>query len=89
MHLTSLGAIEKEDRKSVVLRPGPVLEMDPWELTPLSVCPSTRQPRKAEPHSFREKVFRKKPPVCAVCKAAIDGTGVSCRGEASRPRLWL
>ncbi|KAJ1061552.1 hypothetical protein K5549_002587 [Capra hircus] len=70
---------EKEDRKSVVLRPSPVLEMDPWELTPLSVCPSTRQPRKAEPHSFREKVFRKKPPVCAVCKAAIDGTGVSCR----------
>lgn len=88
MRLTSLGAIEK-DRKSAVLRPGPVLEMDPWELTPLSVCPSTRQPRKAEPHSFREKVFRKKPPVCAVCKAAIDGTGVSCRGEASRPRLWL
>ncbi|XP_030794466.1 tensin-2 isoform X2 [Rhinopithecus roxellana] len=37
------------------------------------------QPRKAEPHSFREKVFRKKPPVCAVCKVTIDGTGVSCR----------
>nr|XP_058164154.1 tensin-2 isoform X6 [Dasypus novemcinctus] len=35
--------------------------------------------RKAEPHSFREKVFRKKPPVCAVCKVTIDGTGVSCR----------
>ncbi|XP_067552768.1 tensin-2 isoform X1 [Pseudorca crassidens] len=40
--------------------------------------PSCR-PRKAEPHSFREKVFRKKPPVCAVCKVTIDGTGVSCR----------
>lgn len=40
---------------------------------------ATSRPRKAEPHSFREKVFRKKPPVCAVCKAAIDGTGVSCR----------
>lgn len=39
------------------------------------------QPRKAEPHSFREKVFRKKAPVCAVCKVTIDGTGVSCRGE--------
>ncbi|VFV38677.1 tensin-like c1 domain-containing [Lynx pardinus] len=37
------------------------------------------KPRKAEPHSFREKVFRKKPPVCAVCKVTIDGTGVSCR----------
>ncbi|KAI2565892.1 tensin 2 [Homo sapiens] len=37
------------------------------------------RPRKAEPHSFREKVFRKKPPVCAVCKVTIDGTGVSCR----------
>ncbi|XP_074230916.1 tensin-2 isoform X11 [Camelus bactrianus] len=37
------------------------------------------QPRKAEPHSFREKVFRKKPPVCAVCKVTIDGTGISCR----------
>lgn len=37
------------------------------------------QPRKAEPHSFREKVFRKKAPVCAVCKVTIDGTGVSCR----------
>ncbi|EHH66312.1 hypothetical protein EGM_03283 [Macaca fascicularis] len=36
-------------------------------------------PRKAEPHSFREKVFRKKPPVCAVCKVTVDGTGVSCR----------
>lgn len=39
----------------------------------------TSRPRKAEPHSFREKVFRKKPPVCAVCKVTIDGTGVSCR----------
>uniref|UniRef100_A0A7N9CVR7 Tensin 2 n=1 Tax=Macaca fascicularis TaxID=9541 RepID=A0A7N9CVR7_MACFA len=38
-----------------------------------------QQPRKAEPHSFREKVFRKKPPVCAVCKVTVDGTGVSCR----------
>ncbi|XP_054575028.1 tensin-2 isoform X4 [Eptesicus fuscus] len=37
------------------------------------------QPRKAEPHSFREKVFRKKPPVCAVCKVTVEGTGVSCR----------
>ncbi|KAB1269530.1 Tensin-2 [Camelus dromedarius] len=37
------------------------------------------KPRKAEPHSFREKVFRKKPPVCAVCKVTIDGTGISCR----------
>ncbi|XP_063110881.1 tensin-2 isoform X3 [Cavia porcellus] len=37
------------------------------------------QPKKAEPHSFREKVFRKKAPVCAVCKVTIDGTGVSCR----------
>ncbi|XP_011857217.1 PREDICTED: tensin-like C1 domain-containing phosphatase isoform X1 [Mandrillus leucophaeus] len=37
------------------------------------------KPKKAEPHSFREKVFRKKPPVCAVCKVTIDGTGVSCR----------
>ncbi|XP_006904608.2 tensin-2 isoform X1 [Pteropus alecto] len=37
------------------------------------------KPRKAEPHSFREKVFRKKPPVCAVCKVTIDGTGVSCK----------
>ncbi|XP_058529776.1 tensin-2 isoform X2 [Ochotona princeps] len=37
------------------------------------------QPRKAEPHSFREKVFRKKVPVCAVCKVTVDGTGVSCR----------
>lgn len=36
-------------------------------------------PRKAEPHSFREKGFRKRPPVCAVCKVIIDGTGVSCR----------
>ncbi|XP_011785946.1 PREDICTED: tensin-like C1 domain-containing phosphatase isoform X4 [Colobus angolensis palliatus] len=40
---------------------------------------ATSRPRKAEPHSFREKVFRKKPPVCAVCKVTIDGTGVSCR----------
>ncbi|KAM6215042.1 tensin-2 isoform 2-T2 [Rhynchocyon petersi] len=40
---------------------------------------ATCRPRKAEPHSFREKVFRKKPPVCAVCKVTIDGTGVSCR----------
>ncbi|XP_008836627.1 tensin-2 isoform X1 [Nannospalax galili] len=37
------------------------------------------RPRKTEPHSFREKVFRKKAPVCAVCKVTIDGTGVSCR----------
>ncbi|XP_045143222.1 tensin-2 isoform X3 [Echinops telfairi] len=37
------------------------------------------KPRKVEPHSFREKVFRKKPPVCAVCKVTIDGTGISCR----------
>ncbi|XP_049986546.1 tensin-2 [Alexandromys fortis] len=40
---------------------------------------ATSRPRKAEPHSFREKVFRKKAPVCAVCKVTIDGTGVSCR----------
>ncbi|XP_062971672.1 tensin-2 isoform X6 [Cynocephalus volans] len=40
---------------------------------------ATSRPRKAEPHSFREKVFRKKPPVCAVCKVTIDGPGVSCR----------
>ncbi|XP_021499195.2 tensin-2 isoform X1 [Meriones unguiculatus] len=40
---------------------------------------ATSRPRRAEPHSFREKVFRKKAPVCAVCKVAIDGTGVSCR----------
>ncbi|XP_004692552.1 PREDICTED: tensin-2 [Condylura cristata] len=40
---------------------------------------ATSRPRKAEPHSFREKVFRKKPPACAVCKVTIDGTGVSCR----------
>nr|XP_031318343.1 tensin-2 isoform X10 [Camelus dromedarius] len=40
---------------------------------------ATSRPRKAEPHSFREKVFRKKPPVCAVCKVTIDGTGISCR----------
>uniref|UniRef100_A0A2K6GR55 Tensin-2 n=1 Tax=Propithecus coquereli TaxID=379532 RepID=A0A2K6GR55_PROCO len=40
---------------------------------------ATSRPRKAEPHSFREKAFRKKPPVCAVCKVTIDGTGVSCR----------
>nr|KAF6454117.1 tensin 2 [Molossus molossus] len=40
---------------------------------------ATSRPRKAEPHSFREKVFRKKSPVCAVCKVTIDGTGVSCR----------
>ncbi|XP_011857246.1 PREDICTED: tensin-like C1 domain-containing phosphatase isoform X4 [Mandrillus leucophaeus] len=40
---------------------------------------ATSRPKKAEPHSFREKVFRKKPPVCAVCKVTIDGTGVSCR----------
>uniref|UniRef100_A0A2K6UI23 Tensin-2 n=1 Tax=Saimiri boliviensis boliviensis TaxID=39432 RepID=A0A2K6UI23_SAIBB len=40
---------------------------------------ATSRPRKAEPHSFREKLFRKKPPVCAVCKVTIDGTGVSCR----------
>uniref|UniRef100_A0A8C5K9Y8 Tensin 2 n=1 Tax=Jaculus jaculus TaxID=51337 RepID=A0A8C5K9Y8_JACJA len=40
---------------------------------------ATSRPRKAEPHSFREKVFRKKTPVCAVCKVTIDGTGVSCR----------
>ncbi|XP_044770768.1 tensin-2 isoform X3 [Neomonachus schauinslandi] len=40
---------------------------------------ASSRPRKAEPHSFREKVFRKKPPVCAVCKVTIDGTGVSCR----------
>lgn len=43
--------------------------------------PPDPQPKKAEPHSFREKVFRKKAPVCAVCKVTIDGTGVSCRGE--------
>ncbi|XP_054981618.1 tensin-2 isoform X4 [Sorex araneus] len=45
-------------------------------------CPAPArppQPRKAEPHSFREKGFRKRPPVCAVCKVIIDGTGVSCR----------
>uniref|UniRef100_A0A8C9QM71 Tensin 2 n=1 Tax=Spermophilus dauricus TaxID=99837 RepID=A0A8C9QM71_SPEDA len=46
---------------------------------------ATSRPRKAEPHSFREKVFRKKAPVCAVCKVTIDGTGVSCRGEALCP----
>uniref|UniRef100_A0A452TYC9 Tensin 2 n=1 Tax=Ursus maritimus TaxID=29073 RepID=A0A452TYC9_URSMA len=46
---------------------------------------ASSRPRKAEPHSFREKVFRKKPPVCAVCKVTIDGTGVSCRGEVPRP----
>nr|XP_035112555.2 tensin-2 isoform X1 [Callithrix jacchus] len=40
---------------------------------------ATSRPRKSEPHSFREKLFRKKPPVCAVCKVTIDGTGVSCR----------
>ncbi|XP_058529779.1 tensin-2 isoform X5 [Ochotona princeps] len=40
---------------------------------------ATSRPRKAEPHSFREKVFRKKVPVCAVCKVTVDGTGVSCR----------
>ncbi|XP_069897730.1 tensin-2 isoform X3 [Dipodomys merriami] len=40
---------------------------------------ATSRPRKAEPHSFREKAFRKKAPVCAVCKVTIDGTGVSCR----------
>uniref|UniRef100_A0A286X845 Tensin-2 n=1 Tax=Cavia porcellus TaxID=10141 RepID=A0A286X845_CAVPO len=40
---------------------------------------ATSRPKKAEPHSFREKVFRKKAPVCAVCKVTIDGTGVSCR----------
>uniref|UniRef100_A0A8C9AI14 Tensin-2 n=1 Tax=Prolemur simus TaxID=1328070 RepID=A0A8C9AI14_PROSS len=40
---------------------------------------ATSRPRKAEPHSFREKLFRKKSPVCAVCKVTIDGTGVSCR----------
>ncbi|XP_073939547.1 tensin-2 isoform X6 [Castor canadensis] len=40
---------------------------------------ATSRPRRAEPHSFREKVFRKKAPVCAVCKVIIDGTGVSCR----------
>lgn len=50
--------------------------------TSIYVCPFT-QPRKAEPHSFREKVFRKKPPVCAVCKVTIDGTGISCKGEAA------
>lgn len=59
----------------------PSLEMGPLG-THTSVClPSRPQPRKAEPHSFREKVFRKKAPVCAVCKVTIDGTGVSCRGE--------
>lgn len=50
--------------------------------THTSIClPFRPQPRKAEPHSFREKAFRKKAPVCAVCKITIDGTGVSCRGE--------
>lgn len=63
----------------------PALEMGPLG-THTSVCLSShRQPRKAEPHSFREKVFRKKAPVCAVCKVTIDGTGVSCRGEALCP----
>ncbi|XP_074081940.1 tensin-2 isoform X1 [Macrotis lagotis] len=37
------------------------------------------RPGKAEPHSFREKVFRKKPPACTVCKVTIDGSGLVCR----------
>ncbi|XP_038608034.1 tensin-2 isoform X2 [Tachyglossus aculeatus] len=37
------------------------------------------RPGKAEPHSFREKVFRKKPPACAVCKGVIEGAGLACR----------
>jgi hypothetical protein len=62
----------------------PALRMDQLG-THSSVCLSLHlQPRRAEPHSFREKVFRKKAPVCAVCKVIIDGTGVSCRGEV----LW-
>ncbi|KAM8981069.1 tensin-2 isoform 1-T1 [Sarcophilus harrisii] len=37
------------------------------------------RPGKAEPHSFREKVFRKKPPACTACKVTVEGTGLVCR----------
>uniref|UniRef100_A0A7N4PHI9 Tensin 2 n=1 Tax=Sarcophilus harrisii TaxID=9305 RepID=A0A7N4PHI9_SARHA len=42
------------------------------------------RPGKAEPHSFREKVFRKKPPACTACKVTVEGTGLVCRGESGR-----
>lgn len=81
-------ALEFRGKRRRPTRLLPSLEMGPLG-THTSVClPSRPQPRKAEPHSFREKVFRKKAPVCAVCKVTIDGTGVSCRGEVLfRPTL--
>ncbi|XP_067170313.1 tensin-2 isoform X2 [Apteryx mantelli] len=40
----------------------------------------TATPGKApEPHSFREKVFKKKKKACAACKEAIDAQGLVCR----------
>lgn len=79
-----------EERDAVALRKGPcpALEMGPLGTHNPICLSSLSQPRKAEPHSFREKVFRKKAPVCAVCKVTIDGTGVSCRGEGLLLFLW-
>ncbi|XP_062453136.1 tensin-2-like isoform X2 [Rhea pennata] len=38
------------------------------------------KPGKApEPHSFREKVFRRKKAACAACKEAVEAQGLLCR----------
>ncbi|XP_062453137.1 tensin-2-like isoform X3 [Rhea pennata] len=42
--------------------------------------PRPPQPGKApEPHSFREKVFRRKKAACAACKEAVEAQGLLCR----------
>ncbi|XP_017357240.1 tensin-2 isoform X2 [Cebus imitator] len=70
--LRALGRRDSSRATSRLPQPSPLAQQPLWSGQGCS-------PRKAEPHSFREKLFRKKPPVCAVCKVTIDGTGVSCR----------
>ncbi|XP_025026555.1 tensin-2-like isoform X2 [Python bivittatus] len=42
--------------------------------------PSSRRPGKvSEPHSFKEKVFKKKKKACIVCKESIEAQGLVCR----------
>lgn len=43
---------------------------------------SAPQPGKGpEPHSFREKVFKKKHRACAACKEPVEAQGLICKGN--------
>nr|XP_016851246.1 PREDICTED: tensin-2-like isoform X2 [Anolis carolinensis] len=42
--------------------------------------PSRLRPGKvSEPHSFKEKVFKKKKKACVVCKESIEAQGLVCK----------